>query len=295
MFELFRRLFPERKEGPKVDDKTLPLVGLQGKKAKPSRSLGMYHAASCQSPGKARFHNEDALFTLSCELFSLKAPIFFGIFLVADGMGGHQSGEVASRLAAQAASREILDRVFETSVYEETPLSDDEHRDVVHEAVKQAQALILRQVPGGGTTLTLAMAIGSRIFTAHVGDSRLYVIDQDGLLTLKTKDHSLVKRLVDLGEISAQEASTHPQRNVLYRALGQDDPLEPDLDQFSLEIGEKMLLCSDGLWGVVEAKQIENIIKQARTLEESTCELVKAANEAGGPDNISVILIERLS
>jgi protein phosphatase len=128
-----------------------------------------------------------------------------------------------------------------------------------------------------------------------VGDSRLYLVGKDGQLNLKTKDHSLVKRLIDLGEITAQEASIHPQRNILFRALGQVDPLEPDLDQFSLEVGERLMICSDGLWGVLDKTHMENILKVAKPLDKITCELVNAANAAGGPDNISVVLVERLS
>jgi len=296
VFDLFKRIFPDKNEGGiNVNDKTVPLAKVQGKKSNKVRSSGKYRVASCQSPGKARFHNEDALFSLSCELFTLDEPVYFGIFLVADGMGGHQSGEVASRLAAQAASREIMERVFNSIVYDGGSRSDDEFLKVANDAVLQAQTMIHRRVPGGGTTLTLSLIVDDQIYTAHVGDSRLYVIDKNGGLDLKTKDHSLVKRLVDLGEISAQEASTHPQRNVLYRALGQDDPLKPDLGQISLDVNEIMLICSDGLWGVVDADQIESIIKRAQTLEAATCELINAANNAGGPDNISAILVERLS
>lgn len=297
MFELFNRLFSEKGESDRhVNDKTVPLAKDYVPRAKePSTSRTRFQVASCQSSGKERFHNEDTLFTLSSELFGVDGAVNFGIFLVADGMGGHQSGEVASKLAAQAASQVLLDRSFGQIIYEEDPGSEKEWINLVKDAVKRAQALVLQKAPGGGTTLTLALAVEDRIYTAHVGDSRLYLIDKNGQVTLKTKDHSLVKRLVDLGEISPQEASTHPQRNVLYRALGQEDPLEPDLDQFRIEIGQRMMICSDGLWGVLEEEQLASILAQDKRLNRITCELVVAANEAGGPDNISVILIERLS
>jgi protein phosphatase len=103
----------------------------------------------------------------------------------------------------------------------------------------------------------------------------------------------LVKRLVDLGEITESEASTHPHRNVLYRALGQSDPFEPDIGQFSLDKGERLLICSDGLWGVLNEEQLLSIITNRQlTLEQAACELVEAANESGGPDNISLIIVE---
>lgn len=296
MFKFFNRLFHNNNEGRiKVEDKTLPLKRNHSLGVSSSASSTKYKIASCQSPGKERSHNEDTLFTSSSELCGVDAPVYFGVFLVADGMGGHQSGEVASKLAAKAVSRELMDRLFDPIIYEgETP-TDVEIIEWIKNAVNKAQTLIHQQVPGGGTTLTLSIAIGDHIYSAHVGDSRLYLVRKEGQLILKTKDHSLVKRLVDLGEISAQEASIHPQRNVLYRALGQEDPLEPDLDQFSLEIGERLMICSDGLWGVLEKVQMESILKVPQLLDKTACELVTAANAAGGPDNISVVLVERLS
>ena len=133
--------------------------------------------------------------------------------------------------------------------------------DLLDEAVEQAQALICQRVPGGGTTLTLALILGDRMFTAHIGDSRLYVLSEKGKLTLSTKDHSLVKRLVDLGEITEADAATHPQRNVLYRALGQTDALEPDLGQVKLVAGDLILICSDGLWGTVDKVELKSILE----------------------------------
>ena len=115
-------------------------------------------------------------------------------------------------------------------------------------------------------------------------------------LNLSTKDHSLVKRLVDLGEITEADAATHPQRNVLYRALGQTDALEPDLDQFKLEKGDLILICSDGLWGVVDKAALKGILRDdGLDLDQKACALVDAANQAGGPDNISVVLVKRIA
>lgn len=296
MFELFKRLFPNRKERDfKVDEKTLSKRRNFVRKEIKLPTSTKFTFASCQSSGKTRFHNEDTVFTTLTELYGVDAPVTFGIFLVADGMGGHQSGEVASRLAAQAVSKELIEGLFEPVIYGGRVASEDKLLHLVKEAVSEAQRQIHHQVPGGGTTLTLAMVIGDSFYSAHVGDSRLYVVDKAGQMTLKTKDHSLVKRLVDLGEITSQEASSHPQRNVLYRALGQEDALEADIDLFSLEISERMMICSDGLWGVVQTDEMERIINSRQPLAKITCELVNAANEAGGPDNISVILVERLA
>lgn len=253
-----------------------------------------YWVACCQSPGQERAHNEDTLFTMNSFLGGLDSPLAFGIFLVADGMGGHQSGELASNLAAQGISQFLMDRVYNDYLFERKSFSKTDVQHCINEAVSEAQKLILRRVPGGGTTLTLAVALGEDLFSAHVGDSRLYLIGLDGKMTLKTRDHSLVKRLVDLGEITESEAGHHPHRNVLYRALGQSDPFEPDLESFSLKPGERMMICSDGLWGVLDEQEMMKLVVNGQDLDHLVCELVQAANDAGGPDNISVIIVERL-
>lgn len=253
-----------------------------------------FRVASCQSTGRERAHNEDTIFTLYCFLGGLDGPAHLGIYLVADGMGGHQSGEVASNLAALGSSQYLMEHVYSAYVFEHKTFSPTEIMQWVIEAVGEAQSRILQRVPGGGTTLTLVLALDAEIFMAHVGDSRLYLIGEDGVLTLKTRDHSLVKRLIDLGEITESEAGVHPQRNVLYRALGQSDPFEPDTEVFSMQPGERLLLCSDGLWGVVNPEDLTRMLNSDHDLDDVACDLVKAANDAGGPDNISVILVERL-
>jgi len=262
----------------------------------PGKSLTRtrFRLAYCQSPGKERAHNEDAIFVFSSVLLGIESPPSFGVYLVADGMGGHQGGEVASRLAAQAASQYLVDKVSNDTIFGGKLIPEETLLEFVREAVHEAQNLIRQQVPGGGTTLTLAMNLANKFYTAHVGDSRLYVINNNSEVILRTKDHSLVKRLVDLGQITEQEARTHLQRNVLYCALGQIDPFEPDLDKFQLNVGERMLICSDGLWGVVNDEQMRAIFSRVPNLDQTAYELVKAANELGGPDNISVVLVERL-
>lgn len=296
MFEFFKRLFPDKSEGGiKVDQATLADSAISTSENQKALSKTKYRIASCQSPGMERPHNEDTLFTFDCVLDGLDAPLHFGIYLVADGMGGHQGGEVASILAAQGASQYLMDHVFNVLMFDRQSISDDDLQKSTQDAVEEAQKLIRRRVPGGGTTLTMAMAVDGKIFYAHVGDSRIYLIDPDGKITLKTKDHSLVKRLVDLGEISESEASIHPQRNVLYRALGQMDPFEPDTGSFAMDLSDRLLICSDGLWGVLTEKQILGVLENASMLEAAACDLVDAANESGGPDNISVILVERIS
>lgn len=295
MFDFFKNLLPDKNNhrsdvDSSVSLRTEELIPKPGPQTKT-----VYKVASCQSSGRERTHNEDTLFTLNCLFNGLDTPVSFGIFLVADGMGGHQNGEVASRLAVQVSSQYILEALFNEFIFAQDQFSSEEIQHILQQSVQAAQKIINQQVPGGGTTLTLVIILDDRLFFAHVGDSRLYKIDFEDKFDLLTKDHSLVKRLIDLGEIAESEASSHPQRNILYRALGQIDPFEPDIGQFSLDKGEGFLICSDGLWGVVrQEKLVEIITRREFQIEQTACNLVDAANEAGGPDNISLILVERL-
>jgi protein phosphatase len=145
-------------------------------------------------------------------------------------------------------------------------------------------------VPGGGTTLTAAVLLGEQLTIGHVGDSRAYLV-KDGTTEVITRDHSLVERLRELGQLTPDEAATHPQRNVLYRAIGQGDNLEVDVFTQPIPRGGYVLLCSDGLWGEVPDEEILRIISQSTDLQQACEELVRAANAAGGPDNITAVLV----
>lgn len=295
MGKKFRDLLNRNQKDNKKGRASKPKLAVDGSETVVTPITGTkYRVAASQSIGQERFHNEDTLFILNTFLGGMDTPVAFGIYLIADGMGGHQSGELASNLASQGISQSLMKQVFHRYVFERKAFSQSELKQFTLTAVERAQELVLQRVPGGGTTLTLVMAVGDDLFMAHVGDSRLYLVDNDGQMILKTRDHSLVKRLVDLGEITENEAGHHPHRNVLYRALGQTDPFEPDIDVLNLNFGEFLLLCSDGLWGVVSEKKMTEILNQADDLDQKASNLVQAANEAGGPDNISVILIERI-
>ena len=296
MFEFIKRIFPD-KSGADIEWDQASLTDSRGNLLVEEKPLSRtkYRVASCQSAGMERSHNEDSLFTFDSLLAGLESSSHFGLYLVADGMGGHQGGEIASTLAAQGAGNYLLAHVFAPLMIDRQSISGEDFEQLLREAVEEAQKLIRQRVPGGGTTLTLALAIDDQIYVAQVGDSRLYLIKPDGETILKTRDHSLVKRLVDLGEITEDEASVHPQRNILYRALGQMDPFEPDIGSFPVAEGDRLLICSDGLWSVVPEGEILEILKKCgANLEKSACDLVNAANHLGGPDNISVILVERI-
>jgi len=246
--------------------------------------------AHSQSVGRVRDHNEDVLLTLTSTFEGDEKMPSFGLYVVADGMGGHSLGERASAVAARTVAREITKRIYLTllddSEAERTPL-----QQVVEEALTEANRAVAKAVGEGGTTGTVALIFNDQLIVGHVGDSRAYLITHDGLEQI-TRDHSLVQRLVELGQLSQAEAAIHHQKNVLYKAIGQGEGLEADVNMYRLSPGTKILLCSDGLWGYVEEPQLLNIVRQAPSLKMACDRMVNAANEAGGPDNITAVLIE---
>jgi serine/threonine protein phosphatase PrpC len=244
-----------------------------------------------QSAGKQRDHNEDALFTLTTTLVSNYNNITFGLYIVADGMGGHQHGEVASSIAIRTMASSIVHKLYTPLLSPKSNPPDESLLEIMQEGVQEAHRAITKQVPGGGTTLTAALILGNQMTIAHVGDSRAYLIENGNQIETLTRDHSLVNRLVELGQITTDEAAIHPQRNVLYRALGQGEPFDADINSIQIPESGYLLLCSDGLWSVVNESELQRLVKESGSPEEACQRMVDAANAAGGPDNISAILI----
>jgi protein phosphatase len=244
-----------------------------------------------QSVGLQREHNEDSLFTLTSTLAGDSVEVPFGLYIVADGMGGHKHGEIASNLAARAMANQVIRNLY-TPIFSTKPASPERSiLEIMSQGTQDAHASVLREAPGGGTTLTAVLILGEQVTIAHVGDSRAYALRSDGSLQILTRDHSLVRRLVELGQITVEEAAYHPQRNVLYRAIGQSEPLDSDVSTHPLPHGGHLLVCSDGLWSTVPEKDLLEIIQTNPSPEIACQKLVEAANQAGGPDNITVILI----
>jgi serine/threonine protein phosphatase PrpC len=242
--------------------------------------------------GQVRDHNEDTAIIYQAVQLGDDASDMFGFFIVADGMGGHEAGEVASSLAARLVSRHILERIYLS--YLSNKMSDASMApptEILRTAVQNANDQVHEQVPGAGTTLTCALVLGRRAFIAHVGDSRAYLLAHYDMHQL-THDHSYVGRLMELGELSPEEAAVHPQRHVLYRAIGQGDGLDIDTYHQPLPPGSRLLLCTDGLSGTVPEKEIGRIVASAVTPQAACDQLLKAAGDAGGPDNITAVLIE---
>ena len=259
-----------------------------------SYDLQQLTAAGGQSVGMQRELNEDSLMVITSTLAGNAGNIPFGLYIVADGMGGHQYGEVASNTAIRTFGGHII-RKFHPYLFNlpTTPLNES-LQTIMHDGVNKAQEAIQREAPGSGTTLTAALVLGQQITIAHVGDSRAYSVYPDGRFEAITRDHSLVGRLEELGQITAEEAEKHPQKNVLYRALGQGEILEPDLFTVSFPQGGTLMICSDGLWGVLSEAEMHKAMNEENTLERACQNLVNAANAAGGPDNISVVLVKMI-
>ncbi len=273
-----------------LSDQQIQDVVTQEPRIEPSQLL----TGSSQSIGKQRDHNEDCLLTFTMTVGGDKHNYPLGLFIVADGMGGHQFGEVASSTAVRTIAGYML-KHFHPYITNSAETLDEPLQDLMRAAINEAHRAVTQAASGSGTTVTVALILGQQVTIGHVGDSRAYALRSGGRIDALTRDHSLVKRLEELGQISSEEAAAHPQRNVLYRALGQGDVLEPDIFTSPFPQPGYLFLCSDGLWSVVSDDDICHIVNEAPSLQAACQNLVAAANQAGGPDNISAILVQLIS
>ena len=243
-------------------------------------------------PGCVRERNEDTCLAFHFSLAQHGEPPFpVGLFIVADGMGGHSLGEQASALACKLAAEYIIRQVCLPLL---APSSDQSDRPPINEVLETsvhiAHEAVMRQLTEAGTTLTVALLLGDGIYIAHVGDSRAYLGEPSGLQAL-TRDHSMAARLLEMGQATAEEMQA--QRNILYRALGRGPHIEPDVVYHSLKQGQYLLLCCDGLWGELSDPEMAEIVNAAPTPDIACQHLVAQAKEKGGEDNITVILAAR--
>ncbi|MBN1218673.1 MAG: serine/threonine-protein phosphatase [Anaerolineae bacterium] len=244
-----------------------------------------FHHAGLTDTGLLRSHNEDALkLPVDVDADTLAQKGYF--FVLADGMGGHQKGEVASAVTIETthqeyyASVDSLDRVNPA----------DAIIKAMTAAIEKANDQVLHATEGGGTTVVAATLYNSVLVVMNIGDSRAYLL-RNNELNLISRDHSLVFRLREMGKITEEEALNHPRQNVLYQALGQGDDLEIHVFTDKLQLGDTIILCSDGLWGPVGDEAIKEILRSPVSPREATRQLVDMANAAGGPDNITTIVI----
>lgn len=233
--------------------------------------------------GQRRETNQDYMYTSETAVGNLP-----NLFLVADGMGGHAAGDYASRFTVE----KIVEYVKQCGQSE--PVA------ALKEAIMYANRLLIEEASadpgktGMGTTVVAAVVQGDRLYTANVGDSRLYVVNQEQIIQV-TRDHSLVEEMVRLGEMDKEDARVHPDKNIITRAIGVFPEVSADFFETVLKDGDIVMLCSDGLTNMVEDAQIKRIILGQRDIVEKTETLVKTANENGGRDNITVVLIEPFS
>jgi serine/threonine protein phosphatase PrpC len=249
-----------------------------------------YQVGMRSHTGKVRELNEDSLLSIEQTTFHHGSAHPRGMFAIADGMGGHAAGDVASELVvnqlAQKANCEILS-LDESS--QESCLA------WLREAVQAANLAVhdARQKADNdmGSTVVAGLLVGAQAFLAYQGDSRIYLVNQESIRQLST-DHSLVQHMINIGQISEEEAKHHPQRNVIYRSLGDQPYVEVDCVSQVLFPHDRLLLCSDGLTNLVEDEKLQEIILEASSAQAACDQLVETANLAGGDDNISAILIE---
>jgi protein phosphatase len=289
--KLFRKAEDEHSEGeltttPLSEDQLEPLAAGLQKLDPPQLIVG-----SARSVGMQRDHNEDALFTFTASMAGHTTNNPFGIYIIADGMGGHQHGEVASEAAVRAMSSYLMENLYTPIFGTVAGSPENSLQEIMQQGVVEAHQAVVREAPGGGTTLSAVVIIGNRMTIAHVGDSRAYTVHLDGRMQALTRDHSLVKRLEELGQITAEEAEVHPQRNVLYRALGQGEPFDPDVTIAPLPQPGYVLICSDGLWGHVSDAEMFRIVSAAPSPHRACQNLIDAANDDGGSDNITAVLV----
>lgn len=247
---------------------------------------GQLETAYSWDTGLLRQINEDSILCTSFDLRTHLGLVSAGLFAVADGMGGHNAGEVASDIAIRTLHVKCIAGLLAPSPT--PPLS------VLAAAFNKANRQVLnaasdRALEGMGTTLTAALVIDGDLYVAHIGDSRCYIINTRETIQV-TKDHSVVQQLVDEGTITAKQARHHPRRNEITRVLGYSRDIVPDLHHLKLYAGDNILLCSDGLHGVLTSEKISETVTGSHDPDQTCIDLTAQANLAGGPDNISVII-----
>ena len=241
--------------------------------------------------GMVRDHNEDACFAMHWHSITADKQPDFGFFIVADGMGGHLDGEKASAIAVQTLAAEILEKICVPMLRDFKASSSPTILDALAHAAEKANLAVIKGVPGGGTTLSTAAIVGSLAYLVHVGDSRAYLI-HDSEIEQLTTDHTLVQQLVEMKKLTPEEAENSPQKNVLYRAIGQNEKLKIERLTRSLPPGAQMLICSDGLWDLVDDRALKQVTLESSSPQDACDRLVALANEHGGADNISVIILK---
>ena len=231
--------------------------------------------------GLVRSNNEDEYLILKSK------DNRFVLLILADGMGGHKSGDEASKIAVRYTSF-MIDRNFRDD------MSDKELLDLLDQAIEaanvqvQLEALASPEKSGMGTTLTVALIVNKHLYLGHVGDSRFYLLRNNDFYQI-TKDDTYVQSLVDKGELNSAEAASHPQNNILIKAIGSNDAVNPQLLDLELQESDKFLMCSDGLYDVLSNRDIKEILSDSQDTKTCVNEYIKQTLKKGAPDNVTVI------
>ncbi|GAB4574464.1 MAG: protein phosphatase 2C domain-containing protein [Anaerolineae bacterium] len=248
--------------------------------------------------GLIRSNNEDATLVFAATQQNVQDNPDLSVFIVADGAGGHEDGERASSLACQVVLNTIMENLYvpmlRLNVDPEGAKPVPPVTEVLVEAYERADQQVRKEVPGGGTTLTTVVLIGDLAHIAHVGDSRAYLIrrgDGEPEFEQLTRDHSVAKRLQEIGQITAAEALHHPEASRLWKIVGLTDHLEPDINTRRLPDDCHLVLCSDGLWNMVPEGNIVEIVLNAPHPQAAVGQLLAAANASGGVDNIAAVVV----
>ncbi len=239
------------------------------------------HVTGVTNKGKERSRNEDSCYAVQDSDLAL--------LVVADGMGGHQAGNVASEIAVSTAEK------YWESINRDKPLSDREAKDLVKDLIIEANQSVISEADnsfdkrGMGTTLTVGLLSGNRLTIGHIGDSRAYLVNSDRI-ELLTRDHSLLEQLIESGQVRPEEAKNHPKRHVLTRALGASSELQIDIIDYDIEPGSALLFCTDGLTNLVEDHEILTVVTGQKDPQLQAESLIALANARGGHDNITVVI-----
>mgnify|MGYP000921632578 CR=1 FL=1 len=273
-------------------------ITLTGMQAIQRRALRQ-NSGSATHAGKVRSHNEDYVAKLDYSLDQSGAAEPMGLYIVADGMGGYQQGEKASRDSVRGAFRDFIEGHILLDLRSAThrlspPQASPTVEETLRTLVTEANRLVYRkrQETGTrrGTTITAVLIVGSKAAVANVGDSRTYLM-RGGELRQLTQDHSLVFSLFKAGQITEEQIYSHPKKNEVYRSLGEQEDIKVDLFPLAIQAGDRLLLCSDGLWEMVRNPQIAAILANAATPQAACDRLVAAAFDNGGEDNISALAV----
>jgi PPM family protein phosphatase len=273
------------------EDSTRPLTASDTPALVALRSRQGFAAAGLRDIGRIRSVNQDSLYVLTTTVPRESSDVTLGLFVVADGMGGHAGGEVASRLAISTVARYVLAELVIPAL---TDGGTEALQPLIIAAVQEANRAIWEHAQSigsdMGTTCTVALLLGQSLYMGHVGDSRAYLVTPTGMRLIST-DHSTVGRLIQLGQLDPAEAREHPLRSQLYRTVGQHPDVLVDFTYQPLGDATHLLICSDGLWSMLDEEVLLDVLEHSLWPQDACRELIARANLAGGEDNITALVV----